>query len=190
MPRHFQSEIERLKKKILHLTAMVEENLLMAVRSATERNSGMARDVIEADEDIDRMEVEVEEECLKILALYQPVAIDLRFIVAVMKINNDLERIGDEATNIAQRSIQLARWDNREIPFDLAAMLRRAVMMVKRSADALISMDTAVAREVLLSDDEMDARHRQTYETIQNQIAEQPEMTRYFIRSGKRGLVP
>jgi len=174
-------EIEKLKKKILHLSAMVEESLLMAVRSATERNSGMARDVIDADEEIDRMEVEVEEDCLKILALYQPVAIDLRFIIAVLKINNDLERIGDEATNIAKRTTALARWDNRDIPFDLAAMLRQAVTMVKRSADALIMMDPVIAREVLLSDDEMDARHRQTYDTIQNQIAEQPEMTRYFI---------
>jgi phosphate transport system protein len=92
MTRHFQREIDKLKKKVLHVAAMVEENLQAAVRSVTRRDAMLAREVIERDNEIDQMEVELEEDCLKILALHQPVAFDLRFIVAALKINNALPR--------------------------------------------------------------------------------------------------
>ncbi len=181
MTRHFQNAIEELKKKILHLTAMVEENLLMAVKAATRRDSGQADMVVENDIMIDRMEVEVEEEGLKILALYQPVAIDLRFIIAVLKINNDLERIGDEASNIAKRAIEVARWNRTDVPFDLAAMLRLAVKMVKRSTDALVGLDAEEARDVCRSDDEMDDYHRLALQKLKEGIMADPQSTPYFI---------
>ncbi len=95
MTKHFQNEIDKLKKKILHLAAMVEENLQFAVESITEFDIGLADKVINSDPAVDSLEVEVEEDCLKILALHQPVAADLRYIIAVLKINNDLERIAD-----------------------------------------------------------------------------------------------
>jgi len=101
MPKHFHRELEKLKKRILSLGAMVEERVHMATKAIENRDSNLADKIIKSDYEIDEMEVDVEEECLKILALYQPVAVDLRFITAVIKINNDLERIADEAVNIA-----------------------------------------------------------------------------------------
>lgn len=108
MAKHLQREIDSLKKKLLHLSTIVEEHVLSAVRSVEIKDEDMARHIIEEDVIIDKIEIEVEEECLKVLALHQPVAVDLRFIVAVFKINNDLERIGDLAVNIAERSLFLA----------------------------------------------------------------------------------
>jgi len=148
MTKHFHKEIEKLKKKILHLSAMVEESLTLAVKAVTDRDPVLAGQVIEVDNEIDNIEVDVEEECLKILALHQPVAIDLRFIIAALKINNDLERIGDLAGNIAKRTTDLSQWERRDVPYDLPAMLSRVVIMVKMCTDALIKMDTGLAREV------------------------------------------
>ena len=109
MTVHLERELDRLKKKILALGAIVEERVRMAIKAMETRDRELAKKVIEADDEIDQIEVDVEEGCLKILALYQPVAIDLRFIVAVIKINNDLERRGDIAGNIAERAAFRAR---------------------------------------------------------------------------------
>ena len=132
MTRYFRTEVEKLKKRVLYLTAMVEENLQSAVLSVTRRDADLARQVIAKDEEIDQIEVELEEECLKILALHQPVAIDLRFIIAALKINNDLERIGDMAVNIAERAQDLIKMELRPVPFDLPRMLKQTTDMVKK----------------------------------------------------------
>ncbi len=182
MTQHFQKEIEKLKKKILHLSAMVEESLTLAVKAVTNRDSALARQIIDFDNEIDEMEVDVEEECLKTLALHQPVAIDLRFIIAVLKINNDLERIGDLASNIAERTTDLVQWKNRDVPFDLPAMLTHSITMVKKSTDALISMDPMLAREVCASDDYMDELHRLAFKVVQEEIKNKPEMVDYYIQ--------
>ncbi|MFH0878475.1 MAG: PhoU domain-containing protein, partial [Lentisphaerota bacterium] len=108
MPIHLQREIERLKKQTLSLSASVEDNLRRAVQSIINCDRETAAQAILTDQDIDHTEVDVEEECLKILALHQPVAIDLRFVVSVLKMNNDLERIGDLAVNIAHTAAALA----------------------------------------------------------------------------------
>ena len=105
MTKHIQRQIEVLKQKILYVGTLVEEAIAKAISALVNRDAVLARKVIEADNEIDRMEVDVEEECLKMLALYQPVAADLRFVVAVLKINNDLERMGDLAQNIAKRVV-------------------------------------------------------------------------------------
>ena len=181
MGRHFETEIDKLKRKIQHLTAMVEENLHAAVQSVTEGDRALADRVIAADDDVDRMEVEVEEECLKILALYQPVAADLRFVVAVLKINSDLERIGDLAVNIAQRTTQLYLRQSVPPPFDLSNMLTKTTRMVKDAADALVSCDIQKANAVCAADDEIDRLHRQAYRTIEQQVRVQPDDVQYFI---------
>jgi len=181
MTRHFQREIDKLKKKVLHVAAMVEENLQAAVRSVTRRDALLAREVIERDNEIDQMEVELEEDCLKILALHQPVAFDLRFIIAALKINNDLERIGDLAVNIAERTTEVARSQDHDVPFDLAGELDLAVWMVQKSVDALVNIDSAVAHDVLRSDDEIDALHRDAYSAIEEHIRRKPEQADYFI---------
>jgi phosphate transport system protein len=181
MTRHFQKEIEKIKKRILHLTAMVEESLSDAVKSFTDRDVRLAEKVIDGDTKIDQMEVEVEEECLKILALHQPVAIDLRFLIAVLKINNDLERIGDLAVNIAQRTQALAQSSMKAVPFDLSSMLHVTLGMVKKSADALVDLDTNAAYEVCQSDDEVDEYHRSAYTAVQQEIQKNPAAAEYFI---------
>ncbi|MCL6583430.1 MAG: phosphate signaling complex protein PhoU [bacterium] len=181
MPQHLQREIEKLKRNILSLSTIVEESVQKAVRSIEQRDTKLAMSVIENDLKIDQIEVDVEEECLKVLALYQPVAIDLRFIVAVLKINNDLERIGDLAVNIAERATFLATQPKVDIPFDLAGMAEKAQLMLRRSLDALVNMDSQLAREVCASDDEVDALNRDMYAYVQAGITRHPEEVECLI---------
>ncbi len=181
MTRHFQIEIEKLKKKILYLAAMVEKRLHNAVQSITEHDIAMADDVINSDPIVDSLEVEVEEECLKILALHQPVAADLRYIIAVLKINNDLERIADLAVNIAERTRTVSQFEGAPMMFNLAAMSKLTIGMVKGSVDALVSNDTGKARQVIDTDDEIDALHQEAYKIFQEHICAKPESTQYYI---------
>ena len=170
MTVHLERELDRLKKKILALGAIVEERVRMAIKAMETRDRELAKKVIEADDEIDQIEVDVEEGCLKILALYQPVAIDLRFIVAVIKINNDLERIGDIAVNIAERAAFLATQGKLDIPFDFAGMAEKTQAMLKKSLDALVNMDSNLAWEVGAADDEVDAINRDMYLQVQDGI--------------------
>src|SRR3989339_962263 len=129
MSKHLQNDLERLKKAVLEIGAHVEENLTRSITSLTARDRILAEAVIEGDHEIDRREVRVEEECLKILALHQPVAKDLRFVVAILKLNNDLERVGDLAVNIAQRALSLASTARVPIPEHLEEMAQKAKIM-------------------------------------------------------------
>jgi len=181
MTRHFQNEIEKLNRKLLHLTARVEENLQAAVRSVIDRDAELAQKVIDTDVEIDRIEVDVEEECLKILALHQPVAIDLRFIIAVLKINNDLERIGDLAENIAGWSKLMVEDGETDVPFDLNTMLSAVLKMMKMSSDALVELDPDKAMEVCAADDEVDQLHQEAYFALNKRIGENPKAARYYI---------
>ena len=122
MSIHLQREIEALKKNILSLSARVEKSLRDAIYSFDHQSVQMAQTIIDNDTEIDLSEIRIEEECLKILALYQPVAVDLRFIVAVLKINNELERIGDLAVNIAERVISIFENGGCSFHFDLSSM--------------------------------------------------------------------
>lgn len=170
MTRHFQNEISRLKRKVLHLTAMVEESLSTAVKAVQNFDPDQARKVIVGDEEVDRLEVELEEDVLKILALYQPVAIDLRFIISALKINNDLERIADLAVNIAEEAVRLSERPRVAIPFDLPMMLDRARAMVRKSADSLVDLDPDLAHGVCCDDDELDALHRSAIAGVEQQL--------------------
>jgi len=170
MNPHMQREIERLKKKLLTVSATVETALQKAIRSLKDRDAVLAQQVIDGDRDIDQMEVDVEEEVLKILALYNPVAIDLRFVISVLKINNDLERIGDQASNIAARTIFLNTHPKIEIPYEITTMVNATQAMLRKSLDALINMDPGLAREVMLADDEIDNLHKQMYSLVQDKI--------------------
>ncbi|MBI5427657.1 MAG: phosphate signaling complex protein PhoU [Nitrospinae bacterium] len=179
--RHLEREIEKLKNKILSLGTMVEESIQKSVKSLTERNSSLGLKVIDSDIAIDDMEVEVEEDCLKILALHQPVANDLRLIVAILKINNDLERIGDLAVNIAERAVFLATQDKIEIPEDFSQMVRKTQVMLKGSLDALVNGDSVLAREICAADDEVDEINRKMYVHIGKNMRVQPEKLDCFI---------
>jgi phosphate transport system protein len=181
MTKHFQHEIEKLKKKILRLAAMVEDNLISAVRSVTQRDLPLSRKVASSDAAIDALEVEVEEDCLKILALYQPVAADLRYVVAVLKINSDLERIADLAVNIANRAVTLITHGDMPAVFDLPDMLDGTVDMVRKSVDSLVTQNTDVARQVCLDDDTIDAYHKSVFTVVQDQLQAHPERAEYLI---------
>ena len=176
MTRHLHRETEKIKVRLLALSAVVEDNVQRAVRALVDGDPGLAAQAICVDSDrIDGEEVDIEEECLKVLALHQPVASDLRFIVAVMKIDNELERVGDKAVNIAERAIQLAKSCPRTAPFDLVAMADRAQSMLQRSLDALVNLDPALARHVTGEDDVMDEVNRANYCLIETRMGEHPD---------------
>lgn len=181
METHLHREIDRLKGRILELGAMVEDSLRKAITSVSQRNSALADEVIEGDDDIDRMEVDIEEDCLEILARYQPVASDLRFIIAVLKLNNDLERIGDLAVNIAQRANNLSPETPGLIPYDFAGMAEKVQQMLKGALDALVNMDTELARKVHASDEEIDRIHREVYRKVYEGIDLAPRDARTLI---------
>jgi len=175
MSVHLQHEIDKLKKAVVLLGAAVEKNLAAAVTAVIARDPALARQIHDSDDAIDRQEVDIEEECLKVLALHQPVAIDLRFIVAVLKINSDLERIGDEAVNLASRALRIAASPLQEPGIDLAGLSGRVQAMVKKSLDALVTMDAAKAEEVRRADDEIDETVRRHFEKTKEEIGRHPE---------------
>ncbi len=173
MTRHFQRELGRIKKMILSLGAIVEERVRMASQAIEDWDATLAAQIASTDHEVDEMEVEIEEECLKVLALHQPVAVDLRFIVAVIKINNDLERIGDQAVNIAERIETIAQHGHpAEIYFDYTSMAAKAEKMLKMSLDALVNLDVDLAFKVLLLDNEVDAIQKEAYDRIKAAIKE------------------
>ena len=181
MSAHLKKEIDNLKKELLTLCAMVEDSFRQAVKSIKNRDVKLAEKVITSDIGIDQMEVKVEEDCLKILALHQPVAIDLRFIITALKINNDLERIGDLAVNIAERSQFLSAQKPIDMLFDFETMAEKTQAMVKSSIDALVNIDCDLASQVCQADDEIDAINRQMYEQAKMQIKQDPENIEILI---------
>jgi phosphate transport system protein len=175
MSQHFLREIETLKKKILAVGAAVEERISQAITAVVKRDAALAQQVAEGDDEIDEMEVEVEEDCLKILALYQPVAIDLRFVVAVLKMNNDLERMADTAVNIARRAEYLASQPQVDLPPRLTDMTQKVQGMVKQSLDAMVQGDTALARKVCVADREVDQLNKAMHVQIQEEMRKHPD---------------
>ncbi len=181
MTQHFQRELDHLKKKLLALSATVEESVLEATKSVRTRDKKLALKVIDQDTSINASEVELEEECLKILALYQPVAVDLRFIIATLKINNDLERIADLAVNIAERSIIIGELKPIDAPFDFTRMTGKTRSMLTRAIDSLIKQDSALAHETCLADDEVDAINREMYQIVYKGVMKTPENAEILI---------
>ncbi len=151
-----QRDIDKLNKNILSLGALVEERFRIAMKAIDCRDAKLAEKVIEGDREIDEREVDIEEDCLKILAIHQPVADHLRYIVAMLKMNNDLERIGDLAVNIAERAELIGTQDPIPIPFDYFTMAQRVQEMLEQSLDSLVNRDVALAYEVCAQDDDVD----------------------------------
>jgi len=181
MPVRLQKELEKLKKCILSLGAMVEEHVDMAIKSVEKKDTALAEEVIKADMKVDEIEVEIEEECLKLLALHQPVAVDLRFIIAVIKINNDLERIGDEAVNIAERMVYISSRPPVSVKFDYRLMSEQTRAMLNSSLDALVNLDVDMSYKILLQDDEVDNINREIYEKVRQAINENPGRAGYLM---------
>ena len=181
MTKQFHREIEKLKKLILSLGAMAEEEVRMAIKAIELKDAEIAKKIIIDDHRIDEMEVDIEEECLKVLALHQPVAVDLRFIVAVIKINNDLERIGDEAVNIAERVESLAKRKSSSFYYDYSKMAQKAEHMLKMSLDALVNLDIDQAFKVLTMDDEVDNTQKEVYQLTKQALREHTDDVAYLI---------
>jgi phosphate transport system protein len=170
--KHFQRELDKIKKMILSLGAIVEQRVERIKQAIADRNVDIAKEVIHLDYEIDEMEVEIEEECLKVIALHQPVATDLRFLVAVIKINNDLERIGDQAVNIAQRLVLIAKRPVAPFRFDYSVMADKAEAMLRMSLDSLVNQDIDVAIKVLQMDDDVDNIKDVAYDRIKQALAD------------------
>ena len=176
MSLHLQRDLDKLKKEVLKLGNLVETAINNAILALNNREASYVDEVFKHEEIINEMEVKIEEDCLKILALHQPVAVDLRFIVVVLKVNNDLERMGDFATNIAKRASELMQVEPLptlpEFVNDLPDLVRT---MVRKSLDALVKLDIDLANEVMDMDDSVDQINRDMYSAMKQEITKNPE---------------
>jgi phosphate transport system protein len=182
MQRHFHEELEALKQTLLAMGGLVEDQIRRAMRALLERDDVIAQDVIDRDRQVNTYDVEVDEQCVNLLALHQPAAGDLRFITTAMKIVTDLERIGDQAVNIAQRALELNREPQLKPYIDLPRMADKAQRMVKESLDAFVARDTALARQVCGEDAEVDALKEQIFRELLTFMMEDPRTVSRAIR--------
>ncbi|WP_300670837.1 phosphate signaling complex protein PhoU [Desulfoluna sp.] len=181
MTIHLQRELDKIRHMLLSLGALTENRFKQAIRALNEMDVELAREIIDKDEEIDLKEVQIEEECLKVLALYQPVASDLRFLVVVIKINNDLERIADQAVNIAVRIKTLAGKPAPDFTCDYTPMAEKAGLMLKMSLDAFVRQDDKKAERVRQMDEEVDAMRNNAYDRIKKAISRAPDKAGYLI---------
>lgn len=175
MSRHLQQDLDEAYQKLLALSGQVEEMIDLAVKALMERDVKTAVHVIGLDKQIDRSEVRIEEECLKMLALHQPVAADLRRLTTMMKVNNDLERMADLACNIAERASQLATESDFPIPSRIRSMAEQTIAMVRGGLKAFINLDIEQAFSVIQQDDTIDAANVQVIEELSALMREHAE---------------
>lgn len=182
MANHLRKELDKLNQQLLALGITVEETLEKSIRSLLSANAPLAREVVESDNEIDEREVDIEEECLKILALHQPVAIDLRYIVAAMKINSDLERIGDLAVSIAHKSEYLAGLAPSQFVRDLSAMADAVRQMLRQSIESFVNQDSDLARRVCREDNTIDELHSAIRDRIEASIRGDVDRVDEYLR--------
>ncbi len=175
MERHFDEELKELKAKLLQMASLAEESIARSVKALVERDAKLAEEVIAADEVINFLEIEVDELCLKLLALRQPIATDLRFIASAMKINSDLERIGDLSVNIAERTLDLIEEPLLKPLIDIPRMAQLAQKMVKDSLDAFVNRDPELARDVCRRDDAVDQLNHQIFRELLTYMIQDPK---------------
>lgn len=166
MERKFDEELKNLKDKILKLGALVEEQVQNAVNALVKRDSNLGKDVIEKDTQVNRIEVEIDEECIRLIALRQPVGVDLRFITTAMKLVTDLERIGDLAVDICERAMELNLEPQLKPFIDIPRMADISMQMLKGALDAFVNRDSKLAQEVCARDDEVDNLNVQIFREL------------------------
>jgi phosphate transport system protein len=176
MSKHLQRDLDDLQRDMLALAGLVEEAIHKAIRALQERDIALAEEVIAGDSQIDSEENHIDEECLKMLALHQPVAVDLRRIAAAMMITIDLERMGDLAEDIAERAVVLARPPLVPIPEKLQRMTDLTTMMVRQSLDSFVNLDTSQARVVMRMDDEVDRYNNEIIQEVIRFMKESPSL--------------
>lgn len=182
MIRHFDEELKELKEKILRMGGLVEDQIRGAIRALIERDSALARQIIEKDLRVNAMDVEVDEDCLRLLALHQPAARDLRFVTTAMKISTELERMSDLAENVCERAIELNEEPQLKPYIDLPRMANWTLRMVKDSLDAFVNQDTALARKVCADDDFVDDLTEQLFRELLSFMIEDPRTITRAIR--------
>lgn len=176
MPKIFERELRLLEQQMTALSALVEENVLLAIKAVKTRDLPLATRIIDGDETVDAEEVRLEEECLKILALHQPVAGDLRVVVSILKINSDLERVGDCAVTIAGSARELCQLPDVFVPEPLGLLADAAVDMLKSALDAFVRLDKEGSRRVCQLDPTVDDAHRAVYEQVKATVIRDPRM--------------
>lgn len=179
MIRHFEEELKELKEKLLNMASLVESMIHYAIKSLVERKEELTKEVYNHEDEVNNIQIEIDDKCLKLLALQQPAAIDLRFITSAMKINSELERMGDQAINIAEASIDLLKEPPLKPLIDIPRMSEIVKKMVKDSLDAFVKKDVELAKSVLLKDDEVDALKDQIFrELLTYMVANAKNVTR------------
>ena len=174
MERRFDDDLRQLKERLLAMAGMAEDSIGKAVKALVDRNPAMAQAVIKEDVGINQLEVEIEETCLTLLARYQPEAKDLRFIAMVFKIVNDLERVGDQAVNVAERTLDLLKEPLLKPLIDIPKMAQLAQQMLKDGLDAFVNRDADLARAVCRRDDEVDRLNDQVYQELLVYVTKDP----------------
>ncbi|QDU29946.1 hypothetical protein ETAA8_50640 [Anatilimnocola aggregata] len=190
MSKHLQRDIDGLINELLTISSMVEEMIDRATQALSERRFDLADQVISSDEFVDQHEVHLEEECLKMLALHQPVAIDLRRIATVLKINADLERIADLAVSIANRARAISEHPAFIVPDRLPKMVVLATQMVRGAMDSFVNLDSHAARRILAMDQQVDQYNCDIIDELQSRMQKQPDMVAASLHcfSGVRHL--
>jgi len=182
MQRHFDQELLDLKDKILRMGILVEEQVQGALRALTERDSDLARKIIANDHQVNTLDVAVDEDCLRLLALQQPTARDLRFITTAMKISTELERVSDLAENICERTLELNEEPQLKPYIDIPRMANWSLRMVKEALDAFVNYDAALARKACRDDDFVDDLTRQLFRELLSFMLENPQTITRAIR--------
>jgi phosphate transport system protein len=181
MKEHFAEQLEDLRRNLILLGGEVERQIQHAIEALIEADEKKAEEVIASDSEIDRMEMTVEEQAVQLLALQQPVAVDLRFLVAALKINNDLERIGDHAVNIAEGAQRLAGQRPFKPFIDIPYMAEVAMSMLKQSLDAFVNRDAELAKRVIKKDDILDEKNVSIIRELLTYMAEHPSLITYCL---------
>ena len=164
--RHFRDELDELQKRLLEMAGLVESAIHSSILSLVDRDEQEAKEVLWKEAQINQKDIEIDELATRLLALYQPMARDMRFLTAAIKINGDLERMGDLAVNITERAMSLMREPQVKPLVDIPKMANLAEAMVRNSLDALVKRDSELARSVLLADDEVDALRDAVYQEL------------------------
>ena len=181
MSKHWDRDLDNLQRHLMTLAASVEEVIFKGTRALQQRDASLAREVVEGDSAIDQEENHVENECLKMLALHQPVAIDLRRIIAALKINTDLERMADLAVNIAERALSLAEMPRIAVPDKLQFMTDLTTSMVRESLDAFVMLDAEQARRVIRLDDEVDRYNSEIIDELIREMQQTSQQVPAFL---------
>ncbi len=182
MQRHFDEELTQLKEQILRMGSLVEQQVQGAIQALVDRDSDLARRVIQIDRQVNTMDVEVDENCIRLLALHQPTARDLRFITTAMKISTELERMSDLAENICERAIELNEEPQLKPYIDIPRMANWGLKMVKESLDAFVNRDAGLARKVCGDDDFVDDLTEQLFRELLSFMMENPATISRAIR--------